>query len=221
VNSLLNTDDTTIRLSGGLDGSALSKVQTKPRTAHNTHHNSKEDAMMNNNEHFRLSLSFDEGFHHIPWLDVYNPLSSSKSKSKYNKDKVLENLIITIVYSGSDGSIHAVHRETTYRDNSNSQGNVDAWNNGMPKSFTVEYIWVNEADVDVQGGMLVMFLAVFIVALSGMIGACTTSSSSEEDYDISKMAGGGGGGRGKKYKEKHSSSSLGVSSGGGGFAKRL
>lgn len=219
MNSLLNVDDTTIRLSNGVDsGSASSNVQTKPRT----HHHSKEEDVMNNNEHFRLSLSFDEGFHHIPWLDVYNP-SSSKSKSKYNNNKVLENLIITIVYSGSDGSIHAVHRETAYRDttdtahtaNSDNKGGGGG-NNGMPKSFTVEYIWVNEADVDVQGGMLVMFAAVLLVALSGVIGACTTSSSSsgEEDYDI-------GAARGKKYKEKHSSSSLGVSSGGGGFAKRM
>mmetsp|Transcript_31274 Transcript_31274/g.54379 ORF Transcript_31274/g.54379 Transcript_31274/m.54379 type:complete len:275 (+) Transcript_31274:81-905(+) len=206
VSSLLLSDD--IRLSN------------EDASTHSRHGNDKDnDAPSPNEEHLRLSLSFDEGFHHIPWLDVYNP-----SSTRYNNDPkvVLQILIITIVYSGSDGSIHAVHRETRYLDSpittTNNKGRDDKGNDngsssGMPKSFTVEYIWVNEADVDVQGGLLAMFVVVLIVSLSSMVGACTSSGDEGGSQTI-------GGRKGKRLKEKHSSSSLGVGNS-GGFAKRL
>mmetsp|Transcript_33392 Transcript_33392/g.56783 ORF Transcript_33392/g.56783 Transcript_33392/m.56783 type:complete len:256 (-) Transcript_33392:162-929(-) len=191
TSSLLNADD--IRLSE----QGITNNNNKPQRR-------KINKMVNDagaapSEHLRLSLSFDEGFHHIPWLDVYNP-------SQYN-EKVLQNLIITIVYSGSDGSIHAVHRETKYANKDNNKKNVGK--DGMPKSFTVEYIWVNEADVDVQGGLLALFVAVLVVSLSGMLGACISSGD-----DSGSRSGKG------KYKEKHSSESLAVGTS-GGYTKSL
>ena len=135
-------------------------------------------------EHLRLSMAFDEGFHHIPWLDVYNP--------KHNNEKMLQSLIITIVYSGNDGNIHAVHRESKYQSPITNK-----------KSFTVEYIWIEEADVDVQLGLLVMFGVVFIVSIMIIVSSCTTT-----EYGLNGKTS-------KRYIEMHSSLV------GGDFAKSL
>lgn len=199
ISSLIRPDD--LRLA----------TATGDATASGSHKSRRQfrDELGTPRERLRLSLSFDEGFHHIPWLDVYDPSRSG--------GRALENLIVTIVYSGGDGSIHAVHRESRYRDIpvGGVRGDNDAAESarGIPKSFTVDYIWVNEADVDVQWGLLAMFLAVLIVSLSGMVGACT--SSSKEDATA---------GKGRRYKEKHiySASYSGVGVGTSeGFAKRL
>lgn len=135
---------------------------------HRGHFNDEAKKVYPSNEHLRLSLSFHEGFHHIPWLDVYAPPPHNK---------ILQHLEVTIVYSGSDGSIHAVHRDTKYQASSvtSEVGN----DTDVPKSFTVEYIWVNEADVDVQAGLLALFLAVLIVSLSGIVGACISSDNEQ------------------------------------------
>ena len=113
--------------------------------ADNTHRPDEE-------ERIRFSISFDEGFHHIPWLDVYN------------KQHTLEKLIITFVYSASDGSIHAVHRTTKYVE-------------GQSTSFTVEYNWIEEADVDIQSGVVMLFLSVMVVLVMGVLGVCLGSKS--------------------------------------------
>lgn len=190
VSALLNNDD--IRLISGEDNNNSKASPKRPSQQRQRGNNKASDDEILN-EHLRLSVAFDEAYHHIPWLDVYNPSKNN------NNEKMLQNLIITIVYSSSDGSIHAIHRETKYQDN--SRGGVL-----NKKSFTVEYIWINEADVDLQGGLLTMFLAVLFVSLAGMVGACTSST---DDW---------GNVRGKKYdKEKRSSSSLEAD----GFAKRL
>lgn len=115
-------------------------------------------------EHLRLALSFDAGLHRLPWLDAYNPARRDEN--------VLQHLEITIIYSGSDGSIHAVHRDATYR----ARGAED----GTPASFTVEYVWVNEADADVRAGLLALFAAVVLVALSGLAGACRSPEDGRE-----------------------------------------
>ena len=191
VSALLNNDD--IRLNSGEDNNNNNNNKASQPTQQRQRGNNKASDEEILNEHLRLSVAFDEAYHHIAWLDVYNPSKNN------NNEKMLQNLIITIVYSSSDGSIHAIHRETKYQDN--SRGGVL-----NKKSFTVEYIWINEADVDLQGGLLTMFLAVLFVSLAGMVGACTSSTDD------------GGNVRGKKYdKEKRSSSSLEAD----GFAKRL
>ena len=107
------------------------------------------------NERLRLSISFDEGFHHIPWLDVYDT------------HRTLDKLVITFVYSGSDGSIHAVQRETKYLNG----------HSALPKSFVVEYIWIEEADVDMQGGISVLLLCIVGFILIGLVGECSISGS--------------------------------------------
>ena len=119
--------------------------------AENTHRPNKE-------EQIRFSLSFDEGFHHIPWLDVYN------------KHHTLEKLIITFVYSASDGSIHAVHRTTQYIE-------------GQSTSFTIEYVWIEEADVDMQSGVVMLFLSVMVVLLMGVLGECCLGSESKRQRE--------------------------------------
>lgn len=71
----------------------------------------------------------------------------------------------------------------------------------------MQYIWINEVDVSIGGGLLVIFAVVLIASLCGKIGACTSS------------AGEDGVGRGRGYKEKQSSSSL--DRGSEGFTKHL
>ena len=190
ISTLLNADD--IRLSSEEVDSKQQQQQPRKK--------SDDEKLLS--EHLRLSIAFDEGYHHIPWLDVYNPTT------KHDEKIMLDNLLITIVYSGSDGSIHAIHREAKYLDTPIAMGGS---RRTIPKqqSFTVEYIWINEADVDVQGGLMILFVAVLIVSLSGMLGSCMSSSSDDEYFDGSSK---------RRYKEKRSSSLLG---GDDGFAKSL
>ncbi len=167
----------------------------------------KEQTMQR--EHLRFSLSFDGGFHHIPWMDIYNPSNNG------NNGKALSNLVITIVYSSSDGTIHGVHhREATYRDDvgysSDGSGSGDN-DNGMPKAFNVEYIWVNEADVDVRGGLLVLFGTVLIASLYIMVGAFQVSNNLDEGDGEGGSTGQGA----NRYQGKGSSLSL--LHGGGNF----
>ncbi|KAL9178418.1 LOW QUALITY PROTEIN: hypothetical protein ACHAXT_003748 [Thalassiosira profunda] len=155
-------------------------------------------------EHLRLSLSFDEGFHRLPWLDIYHP----------RKNRALQRLIVTIVYRGA---MEPFTREAKYGDATRKgERRTEGSGGGMPKSFTVEYVWVNEADVDAPAGFFALFVAVLVVSLSGMVGACL-SSSDEGSGAYSPI-------KGRGYKAKHSgpSSSLEVEGGSSdGYAKRL
>ena len=145
----------------------------------------EEDANTNNKQeqepqqqHLRFSISFDDGFHHIPWVDIYNNNNNNNSNKKY---RVLESLLVTIIYSSGDGMIHAVHRTVKYTTTTTT----------VPKKFHVEYIWINEADVDIQDGILTMCVCVLVMSLFGMIEAfragtttssMTTLSSSSSSY---------------------------------------
>ena len=127
-------------------------------------------------EHLRLSMSFDGGFHRIPWTDVYDP--PRRGGGGGGGGRALESLIVTIVYSGGDGTIHAVHREARYRDvdESGGMGNGGGGTGAMPGSyFDVDYVWINEADVDVGGGTLVLFVAVLLASLGAIVGSCGSS----------------------------------------------
>lgn len=130
------------------------------------HHHNYDDSLQE--ELLRLSMSFDEGFHHISLIDVYNP-------SQRPPRKALDTLVIKFVYSASDGSIHSVQQETQYRDLQPNGGGRYS----MPKSFTVEYVWIEEADVDLEGGVFVLFAVVLFVALLGMVDICCGSGSGE------------------------------------------
>ena len=84
--------------------------------------------------------------------------------------RALSSLVVTIVYSSSDGTIHGHgvhHRETKYRKIGDGDFVDDRGDKEMPKSFIVEYIWVNEANVDVRGSRLVLFGTVLIASLYG------------------------------------------------------
>jgi hypothetical protein len=176
-------------------------------------------------EHLRLSMSFDGGFHRIPWTDVYDP--PRRGGGGGGGGRALESLIVTIVYSGGDGTIHAVHREARYRDvdESGGMGNGGGGTGAMPGSyFDVDYVWINEADVDVGGGMLVLFVAVLLASLGAMVGSCgspSSSSSSRVDGGECVVAGGGvygGGGGGVGGVSSLSSVAAGSAD---GYAKRL
>ena len=127
----------------------------------------------NKEELLRMSMSFDEGFHHISWIDIYNPSQQPTHR------RALETLIIKFVYSANDGSIHSVQQDTRYRDNNSGGGGN---NKMMPKSFTVEYVWIEEADVDLESGIFVLFAVVFFVALFGMVDVCCGGSDGDNRY---------------------------------------
>jgi hypothetical protein len=174
----------------------------------------------------RLSMSFDDsGFHRIPWTDVYDPPPSSSRHWGAGGDMVdggvdggvgraLESLVINIVYSSGDGTIHAIHREARYR---------TAPDGSMPRTFDVEYVWMNEADVDVSSGMLVMFVAVIAYTLVAMVGSCRGGGGSPS-YSSYSSRGGYGNNNGEDDVTSSSSSSLMVGGYGiamEGYAKRL
>ena len=130
------------------------------------------DNNYNKEQLLRMSMSFDEGFHHISWIDIYNPSQQPSHR------RALETLIIKFVYSANDGSIHSVQQDTRYRDNNSGGGD----NKMMPKSFTVEYVWIEEADVDLESGIFVLFAVVFFVALFGMVDVCCGGSDGDNRY---------------------------------------
>lgn len=89
----------------------------------------------------RFSLSFAEGFHHLPWFDTSS----------------LGRLRVTFVFSKSgDGVIHSVSSEPIMRvmHDDHSRHNIQ-----------IEYVWIEEQPVDFQSGLAVMFMATFLVVL--------------------------------------------------------
>lgn len=142
------------------------------KLANNNHYRNYGDSKQE--ELLRMSMQFDEGFHHISTIDVYNP-------SQRPSRKALDTLIIKFVYSASDGSIHSVQQEMRYRDQSNGGGL-----NKMPKSFNVEYVWIEEADVDLDSGVFTLFAAVLLVAVLGMFDICCGSGSEENGGTYTK-----------------------------------
>ena len=66
----------------------------------------------------------------------------------------------------------------------------------MPRLFNIEYVWMNEADVDVEGGMMALFFVVLMMSLSALVGSCaslssSSSSSSNDDFVLRGRYGGG------------------------------
>ena len=171
-------------------------IRTRRQQQRNSNDNSNKEELL------RMSMSFDEGFHHISWIDIYNPSQQPTHR------RALETLIIKFVYSANDGSIHSVQQDTRYRDNNSGGGGGN--NKMMPKSFTVEYVWIEEADVDLESGIFVLFAVVFFIALFVMVDVCCGGSDSDNGY-------GSVGGRNGGVKARKSS----LSNDSDGFAKRL
>ena len=172
-------------------------TMTMEEDANNIHKQEQEPQQ----QHLRLSISFDDGFHHLPWVDIYNKNNNNNNNSN-KKNRVLESLLVTIIYSSGDGMIHAVHRTVKYTTTTTT----------VPKKFHVEYIWINEADVDIQNGILTMCVCVLVMSLFGMIEAfragtttssMTTSTSSSSYMDNDRENDGAtswGGGRNSTNK---------------------
>lgn len=151
--------DTQFLLEAGNDLKLADDIRLA-RQQNNQHHHNFDD-----NTILRMSMQFDEGFHHISTIDVYNPAQRPARKA-------LDTLVIKFVYSASDGSIHSVQQETRYEDPQSNGGG----RNSMPKSFDVEYVWIEEADVDLDSGVFALFAIVLLVAMLGM---CGNGSGSE------------------------------------------
>jgi hypothetical protein len=135
-------------------------------------------------QNLRLSISFDDGFHHIPWVDVYNNNNNNNNKNH----RVLESLVITIIYSSGDGRIHAVHRNVKYTTTATATTTTTVH---VPKKFNVEYIWINESDINIQDGILTMYICVLLVSLLGVMeafraatGTASTSSTSSKSSSL-------------------------------------
>ena len=139
--------DTQFLLEAGNDLKLADDIRMA-RHQNNHHHNYDDNTIL------RMSMQFDEGFHHTSTIDVYNPAQQPARKA-------LDTLVIKFVYSASDGSIHSVQQEARYEDPHNS---------GVRKSFDVEYIWIEEADVDLDSGVFAFFAVVLLVAMLGMCG---------------------------------------------------
>jgi hypothetical protein len=98
----------------------------------------------------RLSFIFEDSLRPLPWVDRMS-----------QKGEVLQELQITFVYNRSgEGVIYAITQEASYSANKDRD------------SFIVKYDWLEEAQVDIQAAILVMFLLAFLASITLLIGAC-------------------------------------------------
>jgi len=163
--------DTQFLLDAGSDLKLADDIRLAKQQNNNHHHNYDDNKQ---DELIRMSMQFDEGFHHISTIDVYNPLQRPGRKA-------LDTLVIKFVYSASDGSIHSVQQETRYIHSQSNGGG----RNTMPKSFNVEYVWIEEADVDLDSGVFTLFAAVLLIAMLGMLDICCGNNGSDGNGDTS------------------------------------
>ena len=112
----------------------------------------------------RLSLSFHEGLRQLPWIETMD-----------SKKRPLKEITVTFLYSKSgDGAIHAVSSETTYDDDKSTD-----------EGFRVRYKWVEEEEVDLQSGSIVMFLVVFVVCIIILVQSCSGTGAGVSQQDNS------------------------------------
>ncbi len=106
----------------------------------------------------RFSISFEDGLYTIPYVDA----SST------------EKLVVTFVYSKSGtGRIHSV---TSMAIQSSKRRKID-----RSKEMEIVFDWVEEAEVDLEAGSIVMFLAVFIVSIMFLLQLCTIEQPDDVD----------------------------------------
>ena len=105
----------------------------------------------------RFSISFEEGLYTIPYVDA-----SSTDK-----------LVVTFVYSKSGaGRIHSVTSKVIPR----KKGRID-----RAKEIEIMFDWVEEAEVDLAAGSIVMFLAVFVVSILFLLQLCAIEQPDDDD----------------------------------------
>ena len=116
----------------------------------------------------RFSLSFDEGFHRLPYFDAEST----------------EKLIVTFVYSKSGaGRIHSVTSQAIR----SSTKKFD-----HTKEIEVFYDWIEEADVDIEAGSIVMFLVAFVVSILFLLQLCSIEDHDDNydnNYDVGSNKG--------------------------------
>jgi hypothetical protein len=120
----------------------------------------------------RLSLSFEaDGRRSLPWVDVLP-----------GRNKQLETLTVTFVYSspgGSNGEIHDVSAQTKYKE----KGDDDL-------EFVINYVWIEQADIDINGGVVIMSLATLLVSCLILFQTCTEDSEDEDTVAPTQPYGG-------------------------------
>ena len=109
----------------------------------------------------RFSISFEDGLYTIPYVDA----SST------------EKLIVTFMYSKSGvGRIHSVTSKVI---ESAKKRRID-----RSKQLEIVFDWVEEAEVDLAAGGIVMFLAVFVVSIMFLLQLCAIEQpDDDEDND--------------------------------------
>jgi hypothetical protein len=110
---------------------------------------------------FRFSLGFEEGLHALQWT---------------GGDR-LEKLVVTFVYSKNSGVIHSVSSRSIERKSGSASPQVE-----------VEYNWIEEEPVDIQGGGSVMFLATLIASVIFLVRTCVDNDEEERESDESSYS---------------------------------
>ena len=124
----------------------------------------------------RFSIHFEEGFRALPWMDMKSFMGAT-----------LEKVEITFVFSRSgNGEIHSLTSRTFY----NKDRKESANDNG---EIVVEYKWIEEEAVDLNGGGFVMFLAIFVSSLFMLVDLCGLCDAGDDDDDFAahRMSGNG------------------------------
>lgn len=117
--------------------------------------------------------SFGERAVSAPWVDVLT------------SEKALEQLTVTFVYC-RDGDLHSVSSSASFVD-------LKAADEDQLDHFRVEYLWVEEADVDLAGGLTVMMGVVVLVSLVILVRSCGSMGEFDEDDHVEGDAGYGSG----------------------------
>jgi len=107
------------------------------------------------------SASFGERTVSAPWVDVRT------------SDRVLETLTVTFVYC-RDGDVHGVSSSGKFVDLKHADEETIS-------RFRVEYVWIEEADIDLTGGLSVTMGVVVLVSLIILVRSCGSMEKLEEE----------------------------------------
>jgi len=115
------------------------------------------------------SASFGERAVSAPWVDVLT------------NEKALERLTVTFVYC-RDGDLHSVSSSASFVD-------LKTADEDALSHFRVEYLWVEEANVDLAGGLTVIMGVIVLVSLVIVVKSCGSMGTIDEDEGESDVAG--------------------------------
>lgn len=120
----------------------------------------------------KFSMHFEEGFRALPWINTQSFMGAA-----------LEKVEVTFVFSRSGGGeIHSLTTRTIYeKDKDPKKGS--AATDATKGEIIVEYKWIEEESVDLNGGAFVMFLAIFVSSLFMLVDLCGLCDSGDEEDD--------------------------------------